>query len=149
MQRVGPDVFGNPSAELDPTSNRELLVEICREHSLFVANTCTEIPLGKLVTYFGLITYFGLSSSPSSLIRFEHFAQIDHILLPQVWSSTVVRVFTDRDPVLQNHHFIMIVDLCVAATKKTPNKKWKVDGHALQNLCTRKEFVNVFAEKLL
>ena len=46
-------IFGNVDVELDPFSNRSLLLEFCNEHSCLVANTVFEKPADELVTYRG------------------------------------------------------------------------------------------------
>ena len=64
---VGPYVFGNPNATIDPQANRSLLVEFCFSQNALLANTFVEQPTENRVTYFDL------AAQPLDAISFRSF----------------------------------------------------------------------------
>jgi len=80
---VGPYVFGCPTAQHDPDSNRSLLLELCGAHGLVVSNTFFEHPPEAQVTCYNI------GSKPSDPPRPGHFGQIDFLLCPGERQSSV------------------------------------------------------------
>jgi exonuclease III len=76
---IGPGVFGNPNKLLSPTDNRELLLELCESIGCCIANTFFDHAPVHLATYRDLGTLLGAP------IDFQHYAQLDHVLIPHKW----------------------------------------------------------------
>ena len=76
---MGEGVFGNASKTLDPVSNRELLLELCRSLDNTLANTYFAHGGGELVTYRN----FGVP--PMDFVSHEKFAQLDQVVAPMSW----------------------------------------------------------------
>ena len=87
---LGPGVFGDPWRVLDPTANRELLLELCTSLENVVANTWYDQPDDFMVTYRN----FGVD--PLDVISPTKFAQLDHILAPITWIEAVLCIYSDR-----------------------------------------------------
>ena len=75
-----------------PNSNRELLVEVCRETRSIIANTCFPYPSEFLVTYYGPAPGVG----PLSDVTNPAFAQLDYCLVDFDALSMISDIWTDR-----------------------------------------------------
>eukprot|EP00959_Pyramimonas_sp_CCMP1952_P422471 8849885-Pyramimonas_sp.AAC.1 len=99
---IGEHVFRNPFSAWSPTSNRELLVELCHTLDACVANT-----------YFKhadehTVTYHDIGIEPSSAIVSGNFEQLDHIIVAKNWMRCIYDIWSSRDHHLQSHHFIKV-----------------------------------------
>ena len=133
---IGRYAFGNDQAELDPLSNRSLLLELCNQHSFLVANTFFEKPLDNLVTYRG----WGIDRFAD--ISHRGFAQLDHILVRNSDLGFVDDIFADRTAILRSQHFLvtMILGIEIPKDKKTTVTNMKKDLNALKNTDMRAAF---------
>ena len=139
---LGPGVFGNPSKVLEPTSNRELLLETCQAMESVLINTFFQHDACKMVTYRG----FGVGAMDA--ITHQNFAQLDHILVPHAWTHAVSDVYTDRDAALQSQHFLLVMELSLEIPMLP--KKSQAPQPALSTLrdrSTRAQFCDAFLKK--
>jgi len=136
---IGPAVFGNPRAQTDATSNRELLVEMCKRHSLTIANTLFEAPAEQLVTYYDLSAHAKDDITP------RKFAQLDLVLVPLPWASSIAYVRSNRDKALQSHHFLVTAGLSISISKTQPKERNKSKNlKALQDTGVQATFAGTF-----
>ena len=102
-----------------PNSNRELLIETCREPRSIIANTCFNHPLEHLVTCYAPAPGIG----PTSDITDTEFAQLDYCLVDAEALSMIGDVWTDRKAALPTRHFLLTVSLDVKFGKQKPKDK--------------------------
>ena len=114
---IGHYVFENGQAGDNPLLNRNLLLEVCAEHALVIANTFFEKAAENLVTYRG----WGVPRF-AEITRYD-FAQLDHILAKEADMNYIKDVFTDRSATLNSHHFLMTAVLDVEIPKLESNPK--------------------------
>ena len=80
---LGPGVFGKQGHAMDDESNRSLFMELCARLRLCALNTLEDVAKEDLVTYRDLGTKIG------DPIIYPHYAQLDYILGPSEWRSSL------------------------------------------------------------
>ena len=140
---IGPFAFGNAAAQVDATSNRELLVEFCASNAYCVANTFVDRPPEQRVTYRGL------GVEPMATVDWRRFAQLDHVLLPQAWQSILSDAFSVREAALNTHHFMLVTEVSISIPSEglKINRKAKLDVKALGDKSIATAFATSFANK--
>ena len=139
---MGPHVFGNPHAVLDPLSNRELLVQLCRTASMVIATSLFSHPQERLATYFDL------NSAPSSMVSHRTHAQLDHVLVPGAWADSVHDVWVEPGVVLQSHHFVLMMNAEFQVQKENKAcRRPRLDTSALAHIGVARAFASAFTEK--
>ena len=108
---LGDYIFETGQVADDPFLNRNLLLEVCTEHALVIANTFFE----KAAEY--LVTYRGWGVPHLADINRYDVAQLDHILAREIDMNYFKDVFTDRSATLNCQHFLMTAVLDVEVTK--------------------------------
>ena len=139
---MGPTVFGNPNKILASTSNRELLVELCRSLDAYLANTFS----GRAPEQ--LATYRDIGAPALAATTYEHFAQLDHVVVPCMWQSGITDVRVERDALLQSHHYMVAVDLDVQIPKRPSTARNKMDIGSLGDEVMASRFNAVFLKSL-
>ena len=115
---IGPYVYRKPICKRGgATSNRELLMEYCIEHSLCIANTFFDYPDALLVSYFNLVT------SPLDPVLLGGFSQLDHMLCDRLNLDLVQDCWTCRTSALQSHHSPTIINLETNFEKQVSEKR--------------------------
>ena len=138
-ERIGPYVYKrNVNAKLGTIQNREILLEYCITNSMMVANTFCNHPEEFLVSYYNL------SAKPTDPITAEGFSQIDHILCELNNPNMVRDCWSSRTEMLQSHHFITFVDICVHFERKPRIKKSSINLMALREIEVSANFYRVF-----
>ena len=110
-----------------PTSNRELLLEVCMSMNAVVGNTFFQNPSEALVRYYSLGT------KAMDAITIAGFSQIDFCLLDQQALKFVHHIHADRKMSLASRRFIVIISLHVQYEKSVQQapKIMKESLHAL------------------
>ena len=102
---LGPNVFGNPAATFSSSTNRSLLLSLCRSLQLFIVNTAFSHDASKLVTYYDI------GSHPTSALDHKNFGQLDFILVGTEWLDSVQDAYSDRNVGFSSHHFPVLMDI--------------------------------------
>ena len=125
---MGQYLFENPTGRWAPTSNRELLLEVCNAMDGCISNTCFDTGVEAKTTYYDLGT------NPAEPIQPGRFEQLDHVIVARNWLSNITSIWSDRRRVLQSHHFIQIVELDVDIPKtERPHKTLQLDFTELKD----------------
>ena len=104
---IGPFVFGNPDAQVDASSNRSFLVELCERNHLAVADTFIERLAEEQATYYTV------GANPSSEANFKNFGQLDLMMISYDDLDVVTDVRSHLQIPLASHHFLVTVALQV------------------------------------
>ena len=104
---LGDYVLNAPFSKALPTSNRELLLEVCMSMNAVVGNTFFQNSSEALVTYYSPGT------KAMDAITTEGFSKIDFCLLDQQALKFVHHIHADRKMSLASRHFIVIISLHV------------------------------------
>ena len=110
---LGEHILQNPSGKWVPTSNRELLLELCEALEATVTNTLFNNGDERKTTYYDL------GAKPSEPIVPGRFEQLDHVVVANTWRSCIANVWSDRGRQLQSHHSAQVVDLEINIEKKS------------------------------
>ena len=102
---VGEHIFGNPQANLETGSNRELLLEFCASQELAVVNTFFQRPVDELVTYRRPGT------PPLQTVDAQCFAQLDFVLASPANMHLFRDIRSDRTAALASHHFLLVASM--------------------------------------
>ena len=96
---IGDFIFGDSTAQHNPTSNRSLLMELCAARKLVIGNTWYNEPPHRQVTCYNV------GSSPTGNITPKDFGQIDFCLISRTWTHIMNRIWSDINIPLASHHF--------------------------------------------
>ena len=58
-----------------------------------------------------LVTYYDLGATPMEKINLTRYTETDRTLVARDWQDTVVAVNSCREPGLQSHHYLVLIDL--------------------------------------
>ena len=112
----------------EPGSNRDLLLELCAEQSLAVANTFFDNPLERKATYRHIGT------ERSAPITERSHLQLDVMLLPLSRMSDVDYIHSEPLEPLASHHFAVTGQLDAALEQPRRHKNLGVcDRSALKD----------------
>jgi len=142
---VGDYVFGNPEATLEPSSNRELLMEHCCTFGLAVANTFVSKPQAEAVTFRTPGT------PPLQEINPRNFAVLDYLLIAQNLLDRVVDIYSCRSEALASQHFLLEARLSIGGVDGSGVPKYKhkqIDRSLLKKDDVALSFNQVFQRSL-
>lgn len=123
---IGAGVFGGSPGVVDPTSNSEVLLELCAGANYVLSHTFFAHSPDRLVTYRN----FGVP--PLANITVGDFAQLDFILSHVSYANSVLYAWSDRTLALQTQHFCLLVDLAIYIPKTSKRSVSRsVDLHSL------------------
>ena len=97
--------------------NRYLLMQICTEHDLTIANTFFQHHLDETVTYYDIGT------DPRAPASVNTFAQLDVALVPRSWATMVHDVYSERGAPIPSHHFLTIMRTSLQIPKVNRQEK--------------------------
>ena len=95
-----------------------------------------------------LATYRDLGSPLGAPTTYEFFGQIDHVLVPEKWSSCVIDVKAERMAILQSYHSPVFVDLDISIPKQKNRRCEAVDLHSLSDDAVRLRYCDTFVQAL-
>ena len=138
---IGDFVYHNHISKWTPTSNRELLVELCTATDTCIANTFFDVAAESKVTYYDI------GAHPMDTVLPGAFEQLDHVVLDPKWLPNIRCIWSDRGRVLQSHHFLNLIDLEVNIPKqKRVPRPLRYDWTSLRNSSTAKAYAEQFVE---
>ena len=138
----GPHTLGNSTVHKEKGSNRDLLLELCEDHGLAVANTFFPNPIEQQATY----RHIGVERSAPFTER-SHL-QLDLILLPQEDVSSIRRIQSEPSEPLASHHYAVTAQLDVSLDAAAHQKPAKHDRSVLKDTAVARAFASKFSEKL-
>ena len=138
---MGDYVFYNAAGNTeDPSSNRALLISLCEDLNLKIANTFFQQEMSNLATYYELASNLCMPVSSST------HAQIDFILCENRWLNQILDVWSDRSVALSSHHFILLGKLNIEITKTVKKeKRAKYDFSYLHTEINKRNFALSFS----
>ena len=144
----GDFCFGNNeySPQQRPNANRELLLELCLETNMCVANTFIANEADNLATFHDVW------QNPVSEITHKGFAQLDLVLCERTHLCKVLQTRSDRWQTLASHHFLLEATIKVTVEqgscleRKTKQERRKLNLEELRDRETAVKFANRFAD---
>ena len=137
---LGPYTFGNNRVLSGAGTNRDLLLELCAEQSLAVANTFCDNPLERAASYRHIGT------ERSAPITERSHLLLDLMLLPMSRLKDVDYIHSDPLEPLASHHFAVIMQLDM--TLEAPTKScssYARDRSALRDKSVAEQFATEFS----
>ena len=95
-------MFSSRSAEIKAQMNRHLLIELCSDLEMVIANTWMDQPEENKVTCYNI------GHKPMDKISWEAHAEIDFFLCPRCWQHALVDIKSERSVALATHHFLLL-----------------------------------------
>ena len=104
-----------------------MLTEFCSTYDLQIANTFTDLPADRLVTYREP------GVAPLAPITSSTFAQLDLMLIPKSYASRIRFIESDRLQALSSQHFLVISSMEVSVPIIKHERTLRMDYQALRD----------------
>ena len=138
---IGPHSLINTVQNVSPQANRYLLLELCVQAGLAIANGFFKHDLEETVTYYDVGTD---KRQPASA---DAFAQLDVSLVPLHWFGHVLDVRSTREAPLASHHFLTMMQFKAKVEKKfSSTAVSQLDLRSLQDPFVSMAFARRFSE---
>ena len=135
---IGDYVFGDPSANLGLSSNRELLLELCASYDLTVSNTFFSKPWEKQVTFRCPGT------APLEHISWNRFTQLDFVLATEDNRKAIQNLGSCRQAALASHHYLLVAKLAMETVIVPPQARSMIDRSLLKDKSVASSFADGF-----
>ena len=116
-QIIGSNVLMHPQINLRTDMNRSLLLQLCTECSLMIANTFTDTSLQDSVTYRE-IWY----DKESEISKSNH-EMLDILLLPQSCAHKIQFIQNAKHFALKSHHYMVVNGIETSLMKHKPHEQ--------------------------
>ena len=142
-QIVGAHIFCHSQDDCKEDANRHLLVEMCTQLHMCLANTFFDTPTEQLATNRNVGCHAGHP------IGAQTRSQIDFMVCGQEWRRNISWVSTQPDMPLSSHHFLLEAEVHMAvAVTKTEAPRSRPDLNALADHAIKTHFNSCLEEAL-